>query len=62
MEIIENIAYISGILIGLYILLLAYGIVPSNLDKNDLKMTRILKVIGFFALISSIVRLMQIWL
>ena len=62
MILIQNITYVSGTLIGLYVLLLAYGIVPGKLDKHNLKMTRILKVIGFFILISSIVRLVQIWL
>jgi len=47
MHLIQNIANVSGTLIGLYILLVAYGIVPSNLNKNDLKTTRILKAIGF---------------
>jgi hypothetical protein len=59
---IENIAHIAGILIGIYILLLAYRIIPSKLDSNDHKLSRVLKAIGFVVLIGSIVRLLQIWL
>jgi hypothetical protein len=62
MNLIENIAHIAGIVIGICILLFAYRIIPSRLDSNDHKLSRILKAIGFLALISSIVRLMQIWL
>jgi len=62
MKLVQHIAYISGVFLGLYILLLAYGVVPSKLDNKDHKMTRTIKVLGFFVLISSIVRLLQTWL
>jgi branched-subunit amino acid ABC-type transport system permease component len=62
MNLIENIAHIAGIVIGICILLLAYRIIPSKLDSNDHRLSRILKAIGFLVLISSIVRLIQIWL
>jgi len=62
MSLIQNITYISGVFLGFYILLLAYGIIPSKLKNKDQKLFRAMKAVGFVVLISSIVRLLQIWL
>lgn len=62
MNLIQNITYISGMFLGFYILLLAYGIIPSKLKNKDQKLSKAMKAVGFVVLISSIVRLLQIWL
>jgi len=62
MDLLLNITHIAGVLIGIYIILLAYRIIPSKLDSNDHKLSRQLKAIGFVVLISCIVRLLQTWL
>ena len=62
MGLVVSITYIMAALVGLYILLVAYGILPSKSDRMNYRARRLMKLVGFVILIYSIVRLAQILL
>jgi len=60
MSIIENIAQIEGIILGLLIILFAYGVLPNKLIKQGHKIPWFVKAIGFIVLFGSIARLLRL--
>jgi len=60
MNLIENIADIGGVILGLCIILLAYGVLPNKLIKMGHKMPWFVKAIGFIVLFGSIARILKI--
>jgi len=60
MNLIENIAQIEGIVLGLLILLFAYGVLPNKLIKKGYKVPWVVKATGFLVLFGSIARLLKL--
>ena len=57
---IEYIAHIEGVVLGLCIILFAYGVLPNKLIKKGHKVPWFVKAIGFIVLFGSIARLLKI--
>ncbi len=60
MNLIENIAHIGGVVLGLLIILFAYGVIPNKHIKKGHKVPWFVKAIGFIVLFGSIARLLKI--
>lgn len=60
MNLIMNIAHIGGVVLGLLIILFAYGVLPNKLIEKGHKVPWVVKAIGFLVLFSSIARLLKI--
>ena len=62
MKLILNISGIVGVIVGSFILLLEYGILPHRLVSKAYRPTKLMKVCGFIILAIGIRRLVQMWL
>jgi len=60
MKLIENIAHIEGVVLGILIILFAYGILPNKLIAKGRKVPWFVKAIGFIVLFGSIARLLKL--
>jgi len=57
---LENIGHIGGVVLGLCIILFAYGVIPNKLIDKGYKVPWTIKAIGFIVLLGSIARLLRI--
>jgi len=60
MKFVENIDHIWGVVLGILIILFAYGILPNKLIEKGHKVPWFVKAIGFIVLFGSIAILLKL--